>query len=111
MLLTHLNILPHDVFKNCCSKCSPYPSGTRGGAPADPGAVDPSPNRTGTTAGGPQEGSAEEAAGSHPDLLTPEYRHSPLRQIHMSTFFLNNIIYNIIHQQPYMAQKLYDIII
>lgn len=68
-------------------KHSPFPSGTRGGAPADLGAVDPSPNRTGKPAGGPQEGSAEEAAGSHPDLLTPEYRHSPLREIHMNEFF------------------------
>lgn len=66
------------------AKHSPCPSGTREGAQADPGAVNPSPNRTGKPAGGPQEGSAEEAAGSHPDLLTPEYPHSPLREIHMN---------------------------
>lgn len=66
------------------AKHSPCPSGTREGAQAAPGAVNPSPNRTGKPAGGPQEGSAEEAAGSHPDLLTPEYPHSPLREIHMN---------------------------
>lgn len=74
-------------LRTAAVKHSPYPSGTRGGAPADPGAVDPSPNRTRKPAGDPQEGSAEEAAGSHPDLLTPEYHHSPLREIHKNTFF------------------------
>lgn len=61
-------------------KPSPYPSVTREGAPADPGATDLFLSRTEKLAGDPQEGSAEEAAGSHPDLLTPEYHHSPLQK-------------------------------
>lgn len=42
--------------------------------------ADLSPSRTEKLEGDPQEGSAEEAAGSHPDLLTPVYHHSPLRE-------------------------------